>query len=377
MGQVLNIEAFSRIENPLLEQPPILKMSKALLQKQAKFFIENFAGETSYAVKANSESLVIAELVKAGITTFDVASLHEMKIVRDILPTATLHYHNPIRSHQEVSIALHLYGCKRFSVDHIDALQALYEQASDASEIEVAIRFRMETQSKAVQSFKSKFGVLRDEAVSLLEEAHKMGFKTGMTFHPGSQTTSPAPYLEHMEEAKLINGQLTTDIDFLNIGGGFPSQYKGLETAPLQVFFDEIKSAYEAYFKPLNTHLECEPGRSLVANAGTLVTEVKVARSDRRELYLNDGIYGGLMEFHQFPDLFPEYVAKQNSHKNLSMNWTVYGPTCDPVDVLPYALDLPETIKAGDIIEFHGVGAYSTATATRFNGYGAIEVRMI
>lgn len=377
MGQLSRIQEYITTQSPLLPSPPILKMSKAKLHTQAKLFLEHFSGKTSYAVKANAEAPVIAELVKAGINLFDVASPYEMKLIKEISPSASLHYHNPIRSKQEVALALSVYDCKRFSVDHEDALQSIFAQTQNPNNIEIAIRFRMETQSKAIQSFKSKFGVLKEEAISLLSLANAMGFKTGLTFHPGSQTTSPAPYLEHMQEAFEIQKQLSQPLQFLNIGGGFPAHYKMIETETLPNFFKQIDVKYHACFNPTITKLECEPGRALVAGAGTLVTDIKAARVDRRELYLNDGIYGGLMEFHQFPDLFPEYSTSLYENTTQKKDWTVYGPTCDPIDVLPYKLSLPSTLKEGDKIEFHGVGAYSTATATRFNGYGAIEVRMI
>ena len=377
MGQVSNVVNFAKVPNPFLPVPPVLKMSKRHIHQQAQLFISQFPGETSYAVKANSERPVVAELVKAGITTFDVASLHEMELVKSILPTAKLHYHNPVRSREEVGIALNLYDCKRFSVDHLDSLNEIYQQAADPRAIEIAIRFRMETKSEAVQSFKSKFGVLRDEAFILLNAAYEMGFKTGLTFHPGSQTTSPAPYLEHIEEASFINGQANHDISFLNIGGGLPSSYQMIKTDSLSVFFHKIGESFQEHFNSSLIKLECEPGRALVAGAGTLVTRIKNARHDRQELFLNDGIYGGLMEFHQFPELFPHYESTSiTSLKNL-IKWTVYGPTCDPIDVLPYPLILPANLLEGNEIEFKGVGAYSTATATRFNGYGAIEVQMV
>ncbi len=377
MGQLLNIEAFSKTQNPIAPSAPVLRMSKKQLRAQAELFIEQFPGETSYAVKANAEEGVIETLVQAGITSFDVASPFEMNLVKGVLPTAKLHYHNPIRSKEEVALALYIYDCKRFSVDHIDALQEIYEQANNPKEIEIAIRFRMETKSKAVQSFKSKFGVLRDEATYLAHEAQKMGFTVGLTFHPGSQTVSPAPYLEHMAEAHDINNQLSKEIEFLNVGGGFPSRYEGIDTAPLTTFFDAIRKAYNSSFNTSKVTLECEPGRALVASAGTLITKVKAARRDRHELFLNDGIYGGLMEFHQFPDLFPAYSTPKGAYVEADTNWTVYGPTCDPIDVLPNTLALPSNLQEGDIVEFHGVGAYSTATSTRFNGYGAIEVQMV
>lgn len=376
MGQVSTLSEFVWQHTSLLSIPPLLQMSADSLRERADLFLKSFPGETSYAVKANCETCVLDELVKAGIKTFDVASPLEMQLVRNVLPDAILHYHNPARSKQEMNIALHAYDCRRFSIDHLNDLNDLYQQVIDPTKIEVAIRFRMETQSEAVQSFKSKFGVLRDEAAILLKTATQMGFKTGLTFHPGSQTISPSPYREHIKEAGLISHEANTSVTFLNVGGGFPSYYRELHSSPLPEFFEAIKNSVERFFPGQAFPLECEPGRALVAASGTLVTEIKTVRHDKRELFLNDGIYGGLMEFYQFPSLAPHYeYAGQNNTEYV--DWTVYGPTCDPVDCLPNKLRLPVDVQTGEKIMFYGVGAYSTATATRFNGYGAIEVQLV
>ncbi len=357
---------------------PQLRISSAILAKQAQRFLNRFPGTTSFAVKANDDPAIVSQLANSGIAHFDVASIPEMASISKIAPSARLHYHNPVRSTEELQIALTQHRCRRFAVDHFDELEKITAHVDEPGEIEIAIRFRDAAPSQAVQAFSSKFGASELEAAQLLQRAQRYGFKTGLTFHPGSQTLTPEPYVQHIETAARISKTSGINPDFLNVGGGFPANYTGLNSPPLEVFFADISSATAQNFGKDVPLLECEPGRSLVAEAGTLTTTIKAVRSDRREFFLNDGIYGGLMEVSQFPKLQPRYALKSVHHEPHDLEqWTVYGPTCDPIDVLPFKLRLPGNVAEGTQLSFYGVGAYSTATATRFNGYGRIDVVVV
>lgn len=365
----------SALGNQFQDQTPELHVFKQQLHQQISCFRNGFPGHVTYAVKSNDDSDVIHTMYEFGINCFDVASLHEMEIVRNIAPNADLHYHNPVRSSSEILNAFYGFGCKRFAVDHLSELEKLYSLLPETSGIEIAIRFRNTKPSQAVQAFKSKFGAEPDYAALLLSRAIAMGFTTGLTFHPGSQTMDPLAYTQHIEIAANIAQAANTKLQFLNVGGGFPAQYENLIAQPLQSFFDAIGVAAFQSFPEGIPHLECEPGRALVGPSGTLVTTIKSVRRDTGELFLNDGIYGGLMEVHQFPALQPRYTLHTEAPSCAAQTlWTVYGPTCDPTDVLPFRLLLSETVQDGDQIAFEGTGAYSTATSTRFNGYGAVRV---
>jgi len=94
------------------------------------------------------------------------------------------------------------------------------------------------------------------------------------------------------------------------------------------------------------------------------------------EVFINDGIYGALLECAQVPELMP-HVRVIRSGKPIcgsECEYTVYGPTCDPLDVLPGRLRLPADLRVDDYLEFFSLGAYGAATATRFNGYGTRDV---
>jgi ornithine decarboxylase len=82
------------------------------------------------------------------------------------------------------------------------------------------------------------------------------------------------------------------------------------------------------------------------------------------------------MEFMQVPELQPPFRVLRAGRlvEGETKPWKVFGPTCDPLDVLPHRLELPVDLRDDDFIEFGTLGAYGMATSTRFNGYGAHEV---
>ena len=85
------------------------------------------------------------------------------------------------------------------------------------------------------------------------------------------------------------------------------------------------------------------------------------------------------MEVSQAPDMIPPYRAIRTGGAlgTACQDWTIYGPTCDPLDTLPVSLNLPCDIAEDDYIEFGTIGAYGIATSTRFNGYGQFETAFV
>ena len=105
-----------------------------------------------------------------------------------------------------------------------------------------------------------------------------------------------------------------------------------------------------------------------------------MAKQARAEVFLNDGIYGALMEISQVPDIVPPHRVIRDGKVLEGMkvsDFTIYGPTCDPLDRLPVAFSLPCDIREGDFIEFGAIGAYGAATCTRFNGYEPADVEPV
>jgi diaminopimelate decarboxylase len=116
----------------------------------------------------------------------------------------------------------------------------------------------------------------------------------------------------------------------LNVGGGFPSRYASSRGPLMAEFFETIRSAVATAFDGNLPELECEPGRALCAPGVSLLTRVKLVRRSNGDLFLNDGIYGGLMEVSQAPDLMPFYRVIRDG-----ACWTDGWPGVHGVSVRP------------------------------------------
>jgi ornithine decarboxylase len=348
--------------------------SQDLLRQRLAAFRAGFPGIVSFAVKSNPSREVAQALADAGLADWDVASVHEMALVHSVQPHAHFHYHNPVKSRREIADAYARFGCRRFAVDSREELAKIAEIIGVDATVEIAVRFVLPRDSaNAVHDFSTKFGVSAEGAMELLKDIERRGYQPVLTFHPGSQSRDPAVYVRHIEAAHRIAQGAGVRIGKLNVGGGFPARYPLSNPAPLANFFAAIGEATTRCFgKGNEPRLECEPGRGLVANSMSLLTRVKLVCTDGDDIFLNDGVYGGLMEFMQVPELQPPYRVIRDGEvlAGPTKPWKVFGPTCDPLDVLPARLDLPVSMRDEDYIEFGTLGAYGIATSTRFNGYG-------
>jgi ornithine decarboxylase len=352
---------------------PVFCFSPRSLRAAVASFRTGFPGEVSYAVKANGAPVVVAAIAEAGIDVFDVASVNEMEVVAAAAPGARLHYHNPVKSRQEIAEAFAIHGCRRFALDDVGELAKILEMVGQAPPLELAVRFRLPPHGAATHDFSTKFGTDPQGAVDLLRLVARSGHLPVLTFHPGSQCTKPEAYGRYIKVAGEIARASGVRLAALNLGGGFPARYRTSNAPPLAAFFAEITASVHAAFPDdRRPPLECEPGRGLVASSMSLLTRVKLVKPSRRELFLNDGIYGALLEMSQAPALAPHCRAIRDGvvHDGPLQPFIAFGPTCDPLDRIPGELMLPQDIAEDDFIEFSTVGAYGAATATRFNGYG-------
>ncbi|KCV81576.1 Orn/DAP/Arg decarboxylase 2 [Actibacterium atlanticum] len=349
---------------------PVLYTAPSVLMSTARRFLDGFPGMVTYAVKANPSEFVLTNLFAAGVSGFDVASPHEMALVARAAPGAVMHYNNPVRSAAEILAALE-HEVVSWSVDAQSELDKILHHVDGSAEI--AVRFKLPVKG-AAYDFGSKFGASAEQAVDLLQRVARAGHVPALTFHPGTQCTDPAAWAAYIETAAQISAAAGVDLARLNVGGGFPSHQIRADAPQLEQIFDTIAHSTDKAFGLNAPVLICEPGRAMVAEAYTLTTRIKAIR-DGDHVFLNDGIYGGLSEAHVvgLTDRI-EIWSPEGTRRNGPLgSRTVFGPTCDSIDKLPGQVMLPADLQEGDYVMFKGAGAYSTATATRFNGYGALE----
>lgn len=373
-GEPWRFRSTSELISTLTPDVPVLCYSAAALTRQVLAFRAGFRGEVTFAVKACPLPLVLDEMVRAGVSCFDVASPEEMALVRRSLPTARLHYNNPVKSRAEITEAYEQFGVTHFTVDDAAELAKIRDLVPASRDIEIAVRFKLELPG-ALYPFHSKFGATAEDAQALLEAADAAGYAVSLSFHPGSQTTQPAAFAAHIELAAQIAARAGVRLAQLNVGGGFPAPYSGSDAAPLADFFAAIAVTADHAFAGNPPKLIAEPGRALVAQTMSLITRVKHRRPSG-ELFINDGTYGALMELMLVDIKLPTRVFDESGRQRRGpgVETTVFGPTCDSFDRIPGTLLLPAGTGEGDWIEFGLAGAYSVSTTTRFNGYGDLSL---
>jgi ornithine decarboxylase len=191
----------------------------------------------------------------------------------------------------------------------------------------------------------------------------------GITFHVGSQTTTPDAYAMAFEEVKKLIVKAGVVVDAIDVGGGFPSRYTDSVPARLSDFIEVIKAGLEKMPVTEHCRLICEPGRALVAEAESLIVKVDLRKGN--ELYINDGGYGALYDSAQLGFVFPVRLIRDGLDANEPMQaFEFWGPTCDSIDHMKGPFLLPACVREGDYIEIGNIGAYGRALSTRFNGYG-------
>ena len=354
---------------------PVLFLSPETLHETAGRFISGFPGLVTYAVKANPGEAVIGNLVAAGIRGFDVASPAEIALVRSLAPAAALHYNNPVRSRDEVRMAVE-HGVASYSVDAAGELDKLVACDVPCGR-EVAVRFKLPV-AGAAYDFGAKFGATPREAADLLAQVAKRGYLPALTFHPGTQCTDPAAWEAYIHRACDIAWAAGVRLARLNVGGGFPARRLRADAPPLEAMFEVIARASVQAFGADAPVLVCEPGRAMVAEAVSLAVRVKAVKPGGH-VFLNDGIYGALAEqpIMGMTDRLRVIAPDGTTRQGRPTPRTLWGPTCDSLDRMPGAVPLPADMAEGDYLLIDGMGAYSTATVTRFNGYGGLRMATV
>ena len=364
-----NPTEFLRAQQP---ENPVLFFAPQAVQAVARRFLGGFPGLVTYAVKSNPGEEMVDNLITAGIKGFDCASGFEIDLIRRLAPDAAIHYNNPVRSRAEIAYAV-ARNIKSWSVDSKSELAKLIELVP-APGCEISVRFKLPV-SGAAYNFGAKFGATEELAVELLKTVAAAGFVPSITFHPGTQCTDPNAWASYIREAAVIARRAGVKIRRLNVGGGFPNHRATGVVPQLDATFETIgRVAREAFGADL-PELVCEPGRALCGDAFTLAARVKAVRDDLH-VFLNDGLYGSLFELGQIGIIDRiEVLDPQGTRRSGAVHGRIcFGPTCDSVDRLPGDVPFPDDIAEGDFVVVHGMGAYSTVTNSRFNGFGELQL---
>jgi ornithine decarboxylase len=326
-----------------------------------------------YAVKANPDPAIVRTLFKEG-ASFDVASMPEFMIVHENirrLPAKErqawiwdkIIYANPTKPTETLE-ELNKYK-PLVTFDNLEEIRKIKRHAPNAG---LALRLKVPNTGAMVE-LSSKFGAAPGEAVDLILEADKAGLGVeGISFHVGSQTTNFENYVQALNLAASVFKEARDrgygKMNLIDIGGGFPAPYDA-SVKPFRELAKVINTELDRLFPP-DIQILAEPGRFLVASAGYAVSKVigKAVRDGKTCYYINDGVYhtysGVIFDHCKYPI--------RAFKKGATQMCSVFGPTCDALDVVSMAENLPD-LERDDFVYSVNIGAYSHASATHFNGF--------
>ncbi|GAA3075306.1 type III PLP-dependent enzyme [Streptosporangium carneum] len=319
-----------------------------------------------YAVKCNPDLALLRHLRELGCG-FEIASHPELELLTSVgVDPADVLYSNPVRPRDHVSRS-HRAGVWRYSVDSPREMAKLSQAAPGAH---VYARLGTDFTASVVPS-EGKFGVAKDEVLSLLLDAGRSGLTPyGIAFHVGSQMTDPRAWDAPVRDAAEIMERLAEKgirISMLDIGGGFPARYDKAVPGILE-FGRHITGLLDAL--PYPVQVVAEPGRALVAEAGVMVCRViqVVRRGETWWAHTDLGVFNGMMEVLETAGALA-YPISAERDGGPARRYNVTGPTCDSQDTFALGVELPAGLTEGDLLFVGSAGAYTTAYSSQFNGF--------
>ena len=362
------------IVSQLKPEGPIYCIRKKSIHVASRIFQNKFPGKILYAVKTNPNTEVLKTIIESGIKNFDVASIKEIRDIKEINSDAKCSYMHTVKSRESIKEAYFKYDIKTFSLDTKDELMKIIESTNQAKDLELFVRVSVSNEHAEIDLSK-KFGALNSEATGLLRLTKQYAKKTGLSFHVGSQCMHPISYAKGITEIGNIIKKTKIVPDYINVGGGFPTIYPDLIPQSLDNYFKEINKGLENLKLEKLPEIICEPGRAIVAESGSTIVRVNLRK--KQKLFINDGTYGTLFDAGTPNIVYPSRMIKNENGKMISKKLTAfdfYGPTCDSMDYMKGPFLLPNNIKENDYIELGQLGAYGLTFRTQFNGFYSDEI---
>jgi len=353
---------------------PVTLLRPHAARRAARFFVEKFPGRSIYAVKANPSPDLLKILWDSGITHYDVASIGEVRLVAETLPDAVQCFMHPVKAEEVIAEAYFDHGVRTFSLDTLEELDKIVRATSTdgvpASDLNLLVRIRVSSEHSKY-SLAAKFGADPAEVKALLMATRQAADALGICFHVGSQAMNAAAYVEALARVRAAILEASVTVDIVDVGGGLPSVYPGMEPPALETYFSVIHAGFEALPISYSAELWCEPGRALCAEYASIVVRVEKRRGT--ELYINDGAYGALFDAAHVGWRYPVRLLRETPSRTRPAEFSLFGPTCDDIDHMAGPFELPGDVSTGDYIEIGMLGAYGSAMRTQFNGFGMTE----
>lgn len=353
---------------------PTYVYSRACLERNFLAYQQALSGSEHlicFAVKANSNLAVLDTLARLG-AGFDIVSIGELeRVLQAGGAPAQVVYSGVAKTAGDMSRAL-AAGIHCFNVESIPELELLNQVAADMQlKAPVSLRINPDVDARTHPYIstglrENKFGIAMEQALETYRYAAQLPNLDvlGVDCHIGSQLTEISPFIDALQRLLRLIDELAdagVSIRHLDLGGGLGVRYRDEQPPEIADYIAAIRAEVGA--RPLQ--LLFEPGRSITANAGILLTEVNIIKHNSVNNFaivdaaMNDMIRPAL--YQAWLDIVP--VIKGGSGE--SAQYDVVGPVCETGDFLGKERQL--AISAGDLLAVKGAGAYGFTMSSNYN----------
>lgn len=324
-----------------------------------------------YAVKANSNLAVLSVLAKLG-AGFDIVSKGELeRVIAAGGDPEKIVFSGVGKKPDEMARALEL-EILCFNLESADELEVLSQVAAELGKTAcISVRVNPDVDAKTHPYIstglrENKFGIAVDRAVAVYQRAAELPHieVVGLDCHIGSQLTEMTPFIDALHRLLALVDTLAEQgivIHHLDLGGGLGVRYQDEQPPTI----GEYISAIRAELGSRDLQLLFEPGRSITANAGLLLTRVDYLKStEDHNFALVDAAMNDMLR----PALYQawlEIAPARQYEGRASANWDIVGPVCETADFLGKNREL--ALEAGDLLAVKGAGAYGFTMSSNYN----------
>ncbi|WP_110685765.1 diaminopimelate decarboxylase [Salinicola aestuarinus] len=371
---VLHAEGLSLVQLAETYGTPCYVYSRAALTQHFCAYRDALASMphlVCYSLKTNSNLAVIDVLARLG-AGFDIVSVGELeRVLAAGGDPAKLVFSGVGKRDDEMARALEV-GIKCFNVESESELARLNAVAGRLGRVApVSIRVNPDVDARTHPYISTglkdnKFGIAIDDAERVYRHAFALEHvaPVGIDCHIGSQLTEISPFLDALDRLLVLHDRLVASgiaIEHLDLGGGLGVNYAGETPPPVADYIGALRERIGAR----ELELIFEPGRSIAANAGVLLTRIEYLKpGETKNFAIVDAAMNDLIR----PTLYQAWqniTPVDSRAPRQSERWDIVGPVCESGDYLGKDREL--AIEAGDLLAVHSAGAYGFVMASNYN----------
>jgi len=356
-----------------IDDDPFYIVNLAKVKELYKIWVANFPNiKPYYAVKCNPDFKIIKLLATLGCN-FDCASKKEIKEILEITKDPTrIIYANPCKQSSYIKYASY-YNVKLMTFDSIEELYKISLHCKDAKLIlRIAVN-----DSNSLCKFNSKFGCkINDNIFPIFDYIKNNNLNLhGISFHVGSGCKDANSFYTALKDSRYVYDiglEYGYRMKIIDIGGGFAYNEDNVS-----FFYDiatHVNKGVEEFFNDTpDIEFIAEPGRFFTETSHTLVVNVTSKKKEDSVIkyYLNDGIYGSFNCIY-YDHQKPVFKLLNSSNRDIR-NSTLFGPTCDSMDVI-YKDIMMQEMEIGDWLYVENFGSYTKSPCGSFNGFTPLHI---